>query len=285
MKAIAGKAVLYAFSGVILMAFFAVMPFHDTRAGFKEEGPVNGIRMKPADKVELITVYDNYSSNSDLSSGWGFGRLVKVDERVILFDTGGSGEVLLENMEKLRIKPTRVDTVVLSHIHGDHTGGLSEFLEENSDVKVWLPRSFPDRIKNEIRRKGAEYSDASGPAAIFPSVSTTGELGVSIKEQAMLALTPKGLVVITGCAHPGIVEIVKAAKNQTGEDIYLVIGGFHLGGASESIVIDIINSLKGLGVKKAAPCHCSGKRTKELFKHHYGKEYIDNGVGKNITIE
>jgi 7,8-dihydropterin-6-yl-methyl-4-(beta-D-ribofuranosyl)aminobenzene 5'-phosphate synthase len=127
--------------------------------------------------------------------------------------------------------------------------------------------------------------DVSGPDTIFPSVFTTGELGTGIKEQALLLRTARGQVVLTGCAHPGIVEMVKAAKIQTGEDIYLVIGGFHLGGASESEVISIINSLKALGVKKAAPCHCSGQRTRELFEQHYGNEYIANGVGKVIVIE
>ncbi|MCK4428210.1 MAG: MBL fold metallo-hydrolase, partial [candidate division Zixibacteria bacterium] len=96
--------------------------------------------------------------------------------------------------------------------------------------------------------------------------------------------TEKGLVVITGCAHPGIVEILREAKKITNEDIYLVLGGFHLGGVGDSKLRDIIKSFRELGVKKAAPCHCSGDRTRELFKEEYGDDFIANGVGKIIEI-
>jgi 7,8-dihydropterin-6-yl-methyl-4-(beta-D-ribofuranosyl)aminobenzene 5'-phosphate synthase len=258
----------------------------DASVGDNRESPMKEhIELKPANRVTLTTVYDNYSHNPQLGTGWGFACVIEADEHVILFDTGASGGLLLANMEKLKISPSRVEAVVLSHVHGDHTGGLLEFLEKNPRVTVWIPRSFPDAIREEIRHRGTEYVDVSGPDTIFPSVFTTGELGTGIKEQALLLRTARGQVVLTGCAHPGIVEMVKAAKIQTGEDIYLVIGGFHLGGASESEVISIINSLKALGVKKAAPCHCSGQRTRELFEQHYGNEYIANGVGKVIVIE
>ncbi len=244
-----------------------------------------GVRLKPADRVVLTTVYDNYAHDPGLVTGWGFGCVVEVDDHVILFDTGGRGELLLENMAKLKISPSSINAVVLSHIHGDHTGGLSSFLEKNKDVTVWVPQSFPPEFRIGVERIGARCKEVSGPAAIFPSVSTTGELGTGIGEQSMLVKTSKGLMVITGCAHPGIVEVLEAAKAQTGEDVYLVIGGFHLGGASESRVVSIINSLKELGVKRAAPCHCSGERTRELFEKHYGKEYIKNGGGKVIVVE
>ena len=101
----------------------------------------------------------------------------------------------------------------------------------------------------------------------------------------MIVNTNKGLVVITGCAHPGIVNIIKKTKEIfPKEEIYLVIGGFHLAGFSDSELKNIINDFKKLGVQITAPCHCSGDRTRELFKEEYGENFIENGVGKIINI-
>jgi 7,8-dihydropterin-6-yl-methyl-4-(beta-D-ribofuranosyl)aminobenzene 5'-phosphate synthase len=235
-------------------------------------------------KVSLITIYDNYQHDPQLKTGWGFSCLVKVGDKNILFDTGADGPTLLNNMEKLGIDPKAISAIVLSHIHGDHTGGLDGILEINSNFDVYLLKSFPDEFKNKVKSYKANVIEVSNPAKISENISTTGELGTSIKEQALIVKTQKGLVVITGCAHPGIVEMSRQAKKITGEEIYLVIGGFHLSGASDSKLRDITKGFRELGVKKAAPCHCSGDKTRELFKEEYGEDFIANGVGKIIEI-
>jgi 7,8-dihydropterin-6-yl-methyl-4-(beta-D-ribofuranosyl)aminobenzene 5'-phosphate synthase len=96
--------------------------------------------------------------------------------------------------------------------------------------------------------------------------------------------TSKGLVVITGCAHPGIVNIVRKAKEYLNEDVYMVIGGFHLGGANDRALRGIINDFRTLDVKKAGPCHCSGDRCRQLFKEEYGDDFIEVGVGMVINL-
>ncbi|MCK4404702.1 MAG: MBL fold metallo-hydrolase [candidate division Zixibacteria bacterium] len=235
-------------------------------------------------KVTLITLYDNYEHNPELKTGWGFSCLVKVEDKNILFDTGGESSTLLYNMQKLGIDPKTINTIVLSHIHGDHTGGLQGILEINSNLSVYLLKSFPNDFKNGVKSYKANVVEVSDPVRIYENVSTTGELGTWIGEQSLIVKTEKGLVVITGCAHPGIVEILREAKKITNEDIYLVLGGFHLGGVGDSKLRDIIKSFRELGVKKAAPCHCSGDRTRELFKEEYKEDFISNGVGKIIEI-
>lgn len=235
-------------------------------------------------EVTMITIYDNYRHHPDLETGWGFSCLVDTDGRKLLFDTGGEGSILLGNMKKLGIDPKEIDRVVLSHVHADHTGGLDDFLEANSDLTVYLPGSFPDGFKKNVKSTGAEIVEVGDSMTISEKVSTTGELGTSIKEQSLLIKTGKGLVVITGCAHPGIVDIVKHAKKITGEEIYLVLGGFHLLNLSEKQLKEVTKGFRELGVKKAAPCHCSGDKTREVFRQEYGKDFVDNGVGKIIEF-
>jgi 7,8-dihydropterin-6-yl-methyl-4-(beta-D-ribofuranosyl)aminobenzene 5'-phosphate synthase len=237
------------------------------------------------DKITITIVYDNNRYDSRLTPAWGFSCLVKVPQTAILFDTGGDGTVLLYNMSKLGIDPKEIDVVVLSHVHGDHVGGLVSFLEHNSDVTVYMPVSFPQGLKDEVRITGAKLEEADKARELFDGVFTTGELDGGIKEQSLVLRTSKGLVVITGCAHPSIVNIAKKAKELTGEKIYLMIGGFHLAGASPSQISYIAESLLQLGVEKVAPCHCSGEGARRLFCEYFGDDYIDCGVGKEIVIE
>lgn len=236
-------------------------------------------------KVLIITVYDNYQFNPELKTGWGFSCLVKVNEENILFDTGADGQTLLNNMEKLEISPTQIDKIVLSHIHGDHTGGLDGILEKNKNIVVYIPNSFPDFLRREIESYGAKYKNIKESEEISKGVFSTGELGTWIKEQSLIINTDKGLVIITGCAHPGVVNIIKKTKDIfPNKNIYLVLGGFHLTGASDSELRDIINNFRKLGVEIPAPCHCSGDRARELFKKDYQDNFIENGVGKIIKI-
>ena len=233
--------------------------------------------------VSIIIVYDNNRYREGLETAWGFSCVIRCG-RTILFDTGGNGNILLENMEKLGIDPGDIDIIVLSHIHSDHVGGLLKFLKVNHNVTVYLPKSFPDVFKWEIKKYGAKVVEVQEPLKIFDGVYSTGEMGVWIKEQSLLIRTGRGIIVITGCAHPGIVNIVKRAKELLGNDVLLVVGGFHLIGNSEQSIREIISNLKDLGVKYVAPCHCSGDLARKLFKEEYKERYVNAGVGKVIVL-
>ncbi len=233
-------------------------------------------------EVTMITIYDNYRHNPDLETGWGFSCLVEADGKKLLFDTGAEGSVLLGNMKALGIDPKQIDAVVLSHAHGDHAGGLFDLLEVNSNLIVFLLRSFPDEFKKKVESSKAKAVEVGDPVTISERLSTTGELGTSIREQSLILRTDKGLVVITGCAHPGIVSILKHISKITGENIYLVLGGFHLLNLSESALGELIKEFRELGVEKVAPSHCSGEETIKLFQEEYREDFIANGVGKEI---
>ncbi len=164
-----------------------------------------------ADTVSITIVYDNFLYNPGLQKGWGFSCVVKGTEKTILFDTEEDGTVLLSNMDVLGIHPKDIDVVVLSRIHRDHTGGLFTFLKENNDVTLYVLQSFPGSFKQKAVQYGATAVEVSTPVNICQAVYSTGEMG-SVKEQSLLIKTKNGVIVITGCAHPGVVNIIKRQK-------------------------------------------------------------------------
>ena len=234
--------------------------------------------------ITITTIYDNYIFSEGLKTDWGFSCIIKGTEKTILFDTGTKSDILFHNINKLNVNPKDVELVAISHIHGDHTGGLLAFLDENNKVTVYLPASFPDEFVSRVKKAGVKVVPVDKPVEICKGVSLTGEMGVQIKEQSLILNTSKGLVVITGCAHPGIVGIIKKAKEVIDKEIYLVCGGFHLLSKSEDEVKEIINEFKYLGVMKVGATHCTGDRAIELFKEAYKENFVQMGVGKVIRI-
>ncbi len=238
----------------------------------------------PSDSVTMTIVYDNYQHQQGLKTGWGFSCVVRGLDRTVLFDTGGDGEMLLANFSDLRIDPAEIDVVFLSHIDGDHTGGLSAFLAANTNVTVYLPASFPSGFKAEVQQAGAEVVEIRQPQMLFGNAFTTGELGRLKLEQSLVAMVGDIGVVISGCAHPGIERMVAKARDTTGGTRFLAIGGFHFFRSPDKTVREVIDRLKSLGVEWAAPTHCSGDRARELFEEAFGDRYIRAGVGKTIDL-
>ena len=237
-----------------------------------------------AEDMTMRIVYNNIAYDKELTCGWGMGCVIEGLEKTILFDTGGDGTILLSNMERMGINPEEIDIVVLSHIHGDHTGGLRAFLHSNPDVTVYLPASFPSDFKSGVCRQGARIVEISKPVEIIPDVYSTGELGTWIREQALIIRSVEGLVIVTGCAHPGIINIAKKAIQILDDDIYLITGGFHLGGASNREIQRVMSELKALGVKKIAPSHCTGDRVIKHFKNAWGDNFLEGGCGAYINV-
>ena len=240
-------------------------------------------------KLEIAVAYDDFPYKQRPQTDWGFAVFITGTEKTILFDVGG--RYLFDRMRRLAIEPDSVDVVVLSHIHGNHIHELDSFLQKNSNVTVYLPVSLPKEFKDGARDYGAKVIGVKESRQICENVYSTGQLGKVIKEHSLIVRTDKGLVIVTGCAHPGIINVVNTAKELMQDDIFLVMGGFHdedrplpLEWATQDRLGEIISAFEQLGVRYVGPCHCSGKRVRDLFKRYYGRKYIDISTGKVIAL-
>ena len=240
---------------------------------------------KPED-VNLTIIYDNNPMKNGLQTDWGFACLVEVGKTKLLFDTGDNGGILLGNMAKLNIDPKSVGLVFLSHFHHDHTGGLRDFLKINPKVKVYFPQSFPAEIVEMIRNSGAALIPVSSFKELQTNIFSLGEFGGVIPEQSLAVRTSKGIVVVTGCAHLGITNILEKTKsNFSNELIYLSVGGFHLHRLNNDELKNIIQKIFDMDILTVVPVHCSGSAARKMFEDVFGDGYIDAGVGKIIKIE
>lgn len=234
--------------------------------------------------IKFTILYDNYVSREGTKSDWGFSCLIEGTEKTILFDTGTKSEILFHNIAQLKVDLDEVEQVVISHDHGDHTGGLLAVLDKNHDVQVYLPVSFPHEFVRRTENKKAKVISVVEPVKICQRVFSTGEMGGHIKEQSLIINTSKGLVIVTGCSHQGVVNVLKRAKDLLDKQIYLVFGGFHLLDKSDKELKEIIRSFKEIGVMKCGATHCTGERAIELFKEAYSENYIPMGTGKVLEI-
>ena len=234
--------------------------------------------------VTITIVFDNNPYDERLRTSWGFAALVEHQNQTLLFDTGGDGLILLENMRILGINTSDIQGVMLSHAHNDHTSGLVHLLESGARFTIYVFPRFGGNIDQETA-KITEVVQVEPGDSISQGMYTTGAMGGGIREQALIIRTSKGLVIVTGCAHPGIVQIVEKAKEMFDEPVYLVMGGFHLGDKSDHQLNGIITAFRDLGVQKVAPCHCTGDKAIARFKAEYGEDFIQVGAGSVIVVE
>ncbi|MBW2984003.1 MBL fold metallo-hydrolase [Candidatus Woesearchaeota archaeon] len=209
--------------------------------------------------MKLKIIYDN-TAKPGYKADWGFACFV--EEAGILFDTGGKADILTYNMEKMGIKPEQIKKLVLSHDHWDHIGGLDAVLKK--DLQVYVLSTFSKETKNFISQK-AKLIEITESKEISKDVFTTGIISNSMDEQSLILKTGRGLVILTGCAHPGVDKIIEKAS-ELGK-IHAIIGGFHG-----------FNKLEMLkGIEFLAACHC----TEHLdgIKKMYPKTFRDISAG------
>jgi 7,8-dihydropterin-6-yl-methyl-4-(beta-D-ribofuranosyl)aminobenzene 5'-phosphate synthase len=242
------------------------------------------LNAQPVAGVKITILYDNYISTEGTTADWGFSCLIKGTQKTILFDTGTKPDILFHNIKKLNVNAREAEAIVISHNHLDHHGGLWAVLETNHRRDVYIPHSFPENFMRKTKNSKANPVAVDQPLQVCRDVYLSGEMGDSIKEQSLIMDTEKGLVIVTGCSHPGVVSILKKAMEIHKKKVFMILGGFHLLQKTDAEIKGIIGQFKKLGVQKVGATHCSGDRAIKGFKEAYGKDFVVLGVGKVIKL-
>ena len=212
--------------------------------------------------MKVTIIYDNETWQPGLEAAWGFSCLVEANGQRLLFDTGGRGDILLQNLETLNLAPRSISEIFISHGHWDHLGGLADLLRLHRDARVYLPWSC------SRPPEAREVISVQGPLEISEIFFSTGELPGA--EQSLVVKTVDGLVVICGCSHPGVGTILEAASSLG--KVKALIGGLH--GFKEYEVL--------AGLALVCPCHCTQHQAEIMTR--YPETAVSGGVGKVLEF-
>jgi 7,8-dihydropterin-6-yl-methyl-4-(beta-D-ribofuranosyl)aminobenzene 5'-phosphate synthase len=273
-----------------------------------------------AQSLNRITIIsDAFGSKPGLEQDWGYAALVEYNGRTILFDSGNDSAKFAKNVDALGIDLRELDAVVISHRHGDHTDGLHHLRSVNPDVPVFAPsdehfggltppaffkrpepslpseqRYFsgvvPEVVPHGTAWRGLNIIRGAGGREIFPGIHLVENLAPGKEfgetpELTLVVATPAGQVVLVGCSHPGISQILTSIEADT-KPVALLAGGLHLITDSDKDVERVALELRERwGIRRIAPGHCSGEYAFAVLLRLFGSRFIHAGVGEVIAFQ
>jgi 7,8-dihydropterin-6-yl-methyl-4-(beta-D-ribofuranosyl)aminobenzene 5'-phosphate synthase len=268
--------------------------------------------------AQITVLYDAFGKASTMKKDWGYAALVEYGGKRILFDTGNNPDILAQNAKAKGVDLRKLDLVVMSHRHGDHMGGLTYLLKVNSTVKIYAPKEgfgvYGADLPSSFYRKDAalpqeqRYYDgtppevmrfgSAWPGANFQLVDKNIEIApdihlialvsdkpgtLEVRELSLAINTPEGMIILVGCSHPGIENIVEAAT-AINQRIHFIAGGFHLVVAPDPDIERTVTALHDrFKVEYVAPGHCTGEPAFTALKKAFGDHYIYAGLGTTVT--
>ena len=270
------------------------------------------------DQARITVLYDAFGKASELRKDWGFSALIEYGGKRVLFDTGNNAEIFAHNIKAKRVDLTKLDFVVVSHRHGDHSSGLNYLLSVNPGVKIYVPKenfgvfgaALPGTFYKRDESLPAEmrYFDGKPPETMrfgtpwpqgkftwltkttevapgFHLIMLKGSWGVDldVMEISLAIDTPDGTVLVVGCSHPTVEKIVQAARAAIDKPVHLLFGGTHLLPATPDQIRRIAASLQDeWKVEWIAPSHCTGEPAFAILRQRFGDRYVYAGLGTTL---
>ena len=234
-------------------------------------------------KVKIL--FDNYGQ-PPYSLGWGVCYWLSEG---VLFDAGEKFSYLAENAKIMKLDFSQIKKIALSHEHWDHTGGLEGVLEQNKDIVVYAPSGFSQEFKDKVSALAKELVLVDDFFMLQPGLYLSRPLEVTYKDivlsESYLVFKAKmGLVMLCGCSHPGIVNLVRQAKDYFQEKVYAVMGGFHLLKSEKRVIELVAKELKSEGVEYVGPSHCSGALAQEVFRRLWPERFLEVEIGREFDF-
>ena len=282
-------------------------------------GPLVQATAAPADSAKLTVLYDAFGKQNGLEKDWGYAALIEVDGKRILFDTGNNGDILKKNAAAKNVDLSKLDFVVMSHRHGDHMGGLAYVLSINPKVKIYapkegfgvyggdLPSSFYPKDPSLPKEQqyfdgkpadvlhfgsawpGADIKLIDKDAEIAPGIHVISQVSdkkgtLELRELSLAINTANGVIIVVGCSHSGVENIV-ASATKINPNILFVGGGFHLIQGQAEELTKVITALRDTHkVAYIAPGHCTGELTFTALKKAFGDHYLYAGLGSVFVL-
>lgn len=282
---------------------------------------IDGIRRDVPLDTCITTLVENSTSNPALPAEHGLSFWIEYGDRHILFDTGQS-DLLIRNAETLGVDLARADAIVLSHGHYDHTGGLSTVLNMAPKAQLYLhpaalepkycrgiPKARSIGIAGSARQAvlNRQVTWTESHTQVFDGINLTGQIlrvtdfedaggpfflnedcrqpDPLLDDQALFIESHRGLVVILGCAHAGVVNTLqRISELRRGEIFYAVMGGMHLVNAETERIERTVSALRQYNLQKISPAHCTGGKAIETFRNVFPEQYFDCSVGTRIKF-
>ncbi len=236
-------------------------------------------------ELEIRIIYDNTSARAELKEDWGFAALATFGGRRILFDSGTKPDLFLENLGKLGIAPGSIEQALISHEHGDHRNGIYRLYPLHRALSVhFLDRFLPEAF-TEAERIGLRPNRVTGPFQLADGVFSSGLVEGDPPEQALAIETSKGIAMLVGCSHPGVVKMVETVlARRRASSIRLLVGGMHMFRQTAEQIRPQIERLRALRVERIAPAHCTGDLARQMFREAYGAAFEEAGAGRLLTM-
>jgi 7,8-dihydropterin-6-yl-methyl-4-(beta-D-ribofuranosyl)aminobenzene 5'-phosphate synthase len=272
-----------------------------------------------ASLTRVTVLVDAFADRADLKKDWGYSVLVEHNGKRILFDAGNDAALFKHNVETLGIDLRNLDFVVISHRHGDHTDGLKYLLAINPGVTIHVANDeyfggptppvffrqpaatlparmrYFDGVVPDIVPHGSPWAHAK-----LQRIATTHEITPGIRvvrniaragsftetpELSLVIDTPHGQIVIVGCSHPGVEQILESVQAKT-RPVRMLMGGLHWVTTADADVRALAHRLSDeWKVQNVAPGHCTGERGFAALSELYGRRYHYAGLGATVMID